>query len=288
MAKLLQMERVPLKGNPEIKEDLIQDFIFKDPSVLGLGNLTQIQRERIQPAGGRLDILLGDDNGSRYEVEVQLGATDPSHIIRTIEYWDTEKKRYPQYDHCAVIVAEEITGRFMNVISLFNGSIPLIALQMVAYKTPDGIALTFTKVIDRMSRGSEEDDVFLATDRTYWENKSTAKTLKSVDAIFHSISEYAPGYELKYNKFYIGVTKDGIAKNFVIFKPRKNYLYFVFKGEENNDLIKSIETDGLEVTYTPRWKEYSISLKDYEDYKKHKDLLDRLVKFSMEYRDIDE
>ena len=120
MAKIIKMEKVQLKNNPQIKEDLIQSFIFDDPSVLGLGDLSPIQREKIQPLGGRLDLLLADDDGTRYEVEVQLGATDPSHIIRTLEYWDTERKRYPQYDHCAVIVAEEITGRFMNVISLFN------------------------------------------------------------------------------------------------------------------------------------------------------------------------
>ena len=47
-----------------------------------------------------------------------------SHIIRTIEYWDIERKRYPQYEHCAVLVAEDITSRFLNVISLFNGTIP--------------------------------------------------------------------------------------------------------------------------------------------------------------------
>ena len=287
MAKLVQMEKVPLKGNSQIKEDLIQDFIFKDPSVLGLGDLTPIQRERIQPQGGRLDILLGDDKGSRYEVEVQLGATDPSHIIRTIEYWDTEKKRYPQYDHCAVIVAEEITGRFMNVISLFNGSIPLIALQVSAYKMGDEVALAFTKVIDRLDRGNDEDDTFLATDRAYWEDKSTPKMLRNVDSIFKSISEYAPGYELKYNKFYIGVAQDGLAKNFVLFRPCKNYLYITFKGEETNELTQSIENEGLEVSFAPRWKEYSISLKDYEDYKKHKEFLDKLVKLSMEYKGIE-
>ena len=126
--KFTSMERVSLKNNPEIKEDMIQKYIFDNPAVIGLGDLTALRREKIQPAGGRLDMLFGDDDNTRYEVEIQLGATDPSHIIRTIEYWDSEKKRYPQYDHCAVIVAEEITGRFMNVISLFNGSIPLIAL----------------------------------------------------------------------------------------------------------------------------------------------------------------
>ena len=51
----------------------------------------------------------------------------------TIEYWDLERKRYPQYEHTAVIVAEDITSRFLNVIQLFNGAIPLIALKMTAY-----------------------------------------------------------------------------------------------------------------------------------------------------------
>ena len=126
MSKLVSAEKISLKNHPDIKEDNIQQFIFENPTVLGLGDLTPIRREKTQPSGGRLDVLMADDNDTRYEIEIQLGATDPSHIIRTIEYWDNERKRYPQYDHCAVIVAEEITGRFMNVIQLFNGSIPLI------------------------------------------------------------------------------------------------------------------------------------------------------------------
>lgn len=67
---------------------------------------------------GRLDLLLEDPDpeaATRYEVEIQLGATDEPHIIRTLEYWDIERKRYPQYEHCAVIIAEEVTSRFLNV-----------------------------------------------------------------------------------------------------------------------------------------------------------------------------
>ena len=228
MANLVTKEKISLKNNPEIKEDLIQSFIFNDPKVLGLGDLTPIQRERIQPQGGRLDVLLADDNGTRYEVELQLGATDPSHIIRTIEYWDTERKRYPQYDHCAVIIAEEITSRFMNVISLFNGSIPLIAIQVSAYKVGNDTLLTFTKVMDRISLGTDEEENFEITDRNYWENKSTTKILKTIDNIFDNLSQYVSGYELKYNKFYIGLSKDGIAKNFIEFKPKKiGYILFL-------------------------------------------------------------
>ena len=142
MAKIVTLERISLKNHPEIKEDVIQAYIFEHPEELGLGDLTAVKREKMQPSGGRLDLLLSGED-VRYEVEIQLGATDPSHIIRTIEYWDLERKRYPQYNHCAVIVAEEITGRFMNVISLFNGTIPLIALQLNAFKTGDSVLLTF-------------------------------------------------------------------------------------------------------------------------------------------------
>lgn len=283
MANLVKMERLSLKNNPEIKEDLIQSFIFNNPSVLGLGELTPIQREKIQPAGGRLDLLLADDNGTRYEIEVQLGATDPSHIIRTIEYWDIERKRYPQYDHCAVIVAEEITGRFMNVISLFNGAIPLIALQVSAYKTGDDVSLAFTKVIDRLALGTDEEEQLEVTDRHYWENKSTPKIIKQVDEIFKCVKEYAEGYELKYNKFYIGLNKDGISNNFILFRPVKNYLYFCFKTDEDKEKKKMLDDVGLEYSYVPRWKELRVKISSFDEYKKHKELLDNLVKASMEY-----
>ena len=241
MANLVKLEKVSLKNNPEIKEDMIQSYIFNNPSVLGLGDLTPIQREKIQPMGGRLDLLMADDNGTRYEIEVQLGATDPSHIIRTIEYWDTEKKRYPQYDHCAVIVAEEITGRFMNVISLFNGSIPLIALQVSAYKMDgNNVSLAFTKVLDRLTMGTEEEESYEITDRNYWENKTTVKMMKNVDSIFGDLQNLFTGYELKYNKFYIGLTKEvlhyvflGIAV--VLFIGRLVF-HNIFQGMEDETL----------------------------------------------------
>src|SRR5713226_5545646 len=142
-------ERFSLRNHPEFNEKWVQDLIANDPSILGLGDLVLRDKERIQPRAGRLDLLLQDpETNRRYEVEVQLGPTDETHIIRTIEYWDIERKRYPQYDHCAVIVAEEITGRFLNVISLFNGFIPVIALRMQAIAVGDSIGLIFTKVLD--------------------------------------------------------------------------------------------------------------------------------------------
>jgi hypothetical protein len=140
---------VAIKGRAGLDERWVQARIVDNPKLLGLGDLVVKDKERSQPGGGRLDLLLQDpETARRYEVEIQLGRTDETHIIRTIEYWDIERKRYPQYDHCAVIVAEEITGRFLNVISLFNGFVPVIALRMQAIAVGDAIGLIFTKRSD--------------------------------------------------------------------------------------------------------------------------------------------
>ncbi|MBP5204516.1 hypothetical protein J6Z48_02650 [bacterium] len=286
--ELVSKEKVSLLNNPNINEDMIQSFIFENPSVLGLGDISPLRREKIQPSKGRLDLLLGDES-TRYEVEVQLGATDPSHIIRTIEYWDSEKRRYPQYDHCAVIVAEDITSRFMNVISLFNGAIPLIAISVSAYKESDGkVSLVFTKVLDRVTYGDEEDNQFEVTDRKYWESRSTSKMLKYVDEIYNDFSALVPGYELKYNKFYIGLNKDGISKNIFSFRPKKQYLYVGFKGMEQQELINQLEDAGFEITYDSRWREYQIRVNDISDYKKHKELFNQLLESSKEYLKFEE
>jgi hypothetical protein len=224
--KVIQPERVSIKDDPTLSEAWLQEVIANDPSVLGLGELVLKDRERMQPRAGRLDLLFQEqDSTKRYEVEIQLGKTDESHIIRTIEYWDIERKRYPQYEHCAVIIAEEITSRFLNVISLFNGHIPLIAVQVNAYKVDDRYFLTFTTVLDEMQLGFPDEDeaVYEPADRSYWETqRGTRETVKIVDQVLALITEVVPGYTLKYNKFYIGLEIHGQIDNFVILKPQRN------------------------------------------------------------------
>lgn len=125
-------------------EKWLQERIHEDPSILGLGDLSVIRRERELASGGRLDFLMYDPEDSiRYEVEVMLGTLDESHIIRIIEYWDLERRRYPTLEHRAVIIAEEITNRFFNIISLFNRAIPIIAIQLNAYQYENTYFMTF-------------------------------------------------------------------------------------------------------------------------------------------------
>lgn len=285
---LVKLEKITLKNSSVINEDMIQKYIFDNPSVLGLGELTPIKREKVQPSGGRLDILLTDDDRTRYEVEVQLGPTDPSHIIRTLEYWDIERKRYPSYDHCAVIVSEDITGRFMNVISLFNGFVPLIALQISAHKVGNDISIEFTKVIDRLTIGNDDEEEYEVTDRAYWEARSTPKMLKQVDDIFNYLNDYTKGFQLKYNKFYIGITKDGIAKNFVQFVPKKNFMYVKIKGSFDDNAKTAVENKGLEISYESRWKQYSIRFTGFTEFEKNYSVIEPLIKAGAEAYNIED
>ena len=225
---------------------------------------------------GRLDLLLQDpDTLRRYEVEVQLGKTDESHIIRTLEYWDIERKRYPQYEHCAVIVAEEITSRFLNVISLFNGHIPLIALKLQAINVDDRIGLLFMKVLDEVQLGLADDDeeVQEPTDRLYWEEKGSVKTVKLADRMLEMIHGFELGYELKYNKHYIGLAQNGQANNFVVFRPQKKALRFEPKLPKSDETTQRLEDAGLEVlAYDRHFGYYKIRLAP-EDVERHADFL---------------
>ena len=250
--KHVPLKTIKLKNHPELNERWLQDIIADDPSIIGIGDVILKDKERIHHHAGRLDLLLQDADGiDRYEVEIQLGATDESHIIRSIEYWDIERKRYPQYNHTAVIIAEDITSRFLNVISLFNGSIPLMAIQVSAIQTAEGVGLHFTKVLDVQQLGlvDEDEEVAEITDRDYWLKRGTPKTVEMADKILSNIIEFDPDAEFNYNKFYIGLKFNGRSKNYSIFRPKKNFLGVAIKlpqTEENDEIINQAEITTLE------------------------------------------
>ena len=264
MINYVKPEIVSLQNHPEINEKWVQEKLAEDPSLLGLGDLDLKDVERRQKSNGRLDLLFHDSvSNRRYEVEIQLGKSDESHIIRTIEYWDYEKKKFPQYDHCAVLIAEDITSRFLNVVSLFNGNIPIIAIQMKALKIENNISLFFTTVVDELTLGTEEEDEQETVDRQYWENKGTKDSVQMADEILNIVEEFAPGYSLKYNKHYIGMSKNGISQNFISFVPRKSAMILHIKHRQNDEIQNLLDSSDLDIlTYDRQWKEYRLRLKE--------------------------
>lgn len=262
-------------------ERTIQDLIAEDPSILGLGPLVLRDKERVQPSKGKLDLLLQNAEGDRwYEVEIQLGSTDPSHIIRTIEYWDVERKRYPNIQHTAVIVAEEITNRFFNVISLFNQAIPLVAMRVSAVQVDNKVGLLFTKILDMRTNCAASPDLkeFPAVDRSYWEQRTSHPMMQAMDEAFALAREINPAIELKFNQQYVGTSIDGSISNFVTFKPQKKSLKLAIHIDQSMDVDQQLKDHDIENEYIsgpyPRYR-LSLSLSEVKD---HKTLLLALMK----------
>ena len=284
----VKLDKINLKNDPAINEKWVQSIIANDPSILGLGDILLKDMERKQPRAGRLDLLFQDENNRRYCVELQLGKTDESHIIRTIEYWDLEKKRYPQYEHVAVIIAEDITSRFLNVISLFNSHIPIIAIQMNAIKLDNQIGLQFVTVLDETAlqnyNEDEEPELQISVDRSYWEEKATKETVTLADKLLALIHEHIDkNINLKYNKFYIGLERMGLINNFITFKPRKMNIIIQPKLDRNSDYDTMIENTGLDfLDYDTRGGRYRIRLTE-SDIEENEEFLVQLIKDADKY-----
>ncbi len=203
-----------------LDERWLQEQINDDPSILGLGDLEVFAKEKSQPLGGRVDFLLLDPDSepeTMYEVEIMRGATDESHIIRTIEYWDVETRRYPNREHRAVIVAEEIKNRFFNVIWLLSRSIPIIAIQLHAIQVDGKLLLHFTKVLDLFERADEDEPN--PADRTTWEKRAPLG-MELFSRIVAILEKEDLHVKPNYRNDFIGLNGN-TSRNIVSLKPRK-------------------------------------------------------------------
>jgi len=249
----------------------LQEQIARDPSLLGMGDLHLIQREKSQPPGGRIDFLMYDpEDNTRYEVEVMLDAVDERHIVRTIEYWDMERQRYPTLEHRAVIVAEEITSRFFNVIRLLNRAIPIIAIQLSAFRFNDEVVLQFTRVLDTYEFGAEpeEEEPEEPVDWEYWKKRAKPESLAVVESIRALVAATNGEPRVKPNRFHIALGTSGY--NFCWFHPRRAaphcHMHIKVGPERRQEIIEKLDEAGIEAANQGRSSiRLRLSLKDIEE-----------------------
>jgi hypothetical protein len=259
-------KRVSLKRDPLFSERQLQELLVGNITILGLGELDVVRQEKIQPNAGRLDLLLADpESDTRYVVELQLGPTDPSHIIRTIEYWDLERRRYPQYEHVAVIVAEDITTRFLNVISLFNGFIPLIAIQLECYEVNGARTLVATRILDATTLATDgEDPPESIVDWTYWERKASAPVLGLVRDLFEMLHKHDPIAQLQLRKRHFGLARHGSTNNYVVFIPLKGAVKVRFRVARDEQVDERLRAAGADFEYRPTRGMYVVRIEPAE------------------------
>ena len=254
------MEGVPIARTIRIRDCGFDEFwlqgqIVANPACLGLGELEVITRERQQASGGRLDILMKDpEDDSMYEVEVMLGETDETHIIRTIEYWDNEKRKWPQRQHFAVLVAESITRRFFNVIQVFSHAIPMIAIQSNIVEANGQRMLTFSKILDTYEEPEEgSGPANEIHDEAYWREKA-AWTIETAKTLLDIIQPAYGDISLNYVKNYIAIVVNG-SKYFWFHKRGGNKSLLSFWLSENLLPVVTQLLDEKGIPYTVRKNE---------------------------------
>jgi hypothetical protein len=143
----VKLERTHLKNNPAVGEAWIQDCIAADPEILGLGALSVIQRESF---GNGLEQLVVTRPGSAksYSLLVQCGSTDEVQLVRAIESWSKASAA------TAVLVSEEISARYLDLMTTLRGSGRLAAIQMQAMKVGGQMTVIFTNVAGELEAES--------------------------------------------------------------------------------------------------------------------------------------
>lgn len=276
---------IPIASTISIRESgfdeyWLQDQIYENPACLGIGDLESVAKERQQSSGGRLDILLKNpEDDTMYEVEVMLGETDETHIIRTIEYWDNEKRKWPQRQHYAVLVAESITRRFFNVIQLFSHSIPIIAIQVNLIEFNNQKLLHFSKILDTYEEPEDGTGIDEIYDEAFWKKKSTW-TIDAANELLVAVGEVFDTPSLRYVKNYIAINVFG--NNYFWLHKRsanKSLLGFRISDEHTDNVSKLLDEQSISFVQKRNRIKFTV---DKDFINKHAELLRQIAEFVKE------
>ena len=128
----------------------------------------------------------------------------------------------------------------------------------------------------------EEEETEEAADRSYWENRGSKKTVAMADQLLEIARTFEKQLELKYNKFYIGLAKQGQPQNFIIFRPTKGFIRFEPRLKNSIEIQGKLEQAGLDIMdYDTRWGRYRIRLQP-SDIENNKDVLTAVIKEAFE------
>ena len=243
-----------------ITEATVRDFLYENPKCLGLGDgVAGVEMERTQPnRGGNLDLLLEDlsdpNNPKRYAVEIQRGKLDAEHIVRAIGYWDWERARFPDYEHHAVLVVEDI-GRFFNVVYHINRQpqTKLTLILMTAIQNPNKkeVGIHFRKILTSAMWGISDTPVPEASREALVQNNGKTFVVKAEEflRIGFSESDAETEWDINYTRPYVGLKKNKRPIAVLTVWPRKDAISVEARHEENNEVKAEIEKIDPDVSY---------------------------------------
>lgn len=228
-----------------LDEAWLQKWITERPSRLGLGDFTIKKAELIhyKNKGGRLDILGYQGNlDTYYEIEVVLGECDADHGFRTLDYWARERARHPNSRHYAVLVAEDLSGRYKTVIETLPQFMPFIGIELrvLRLQHDQEIATVETSIVaqpdDLIIEANDEpgpggETLVQPRDREWWTSHSTGAFMATTEALSkYCIDQIGPS-RIDYSaQSYISLKKG--RRCWLPMWPRSTGVYVYIPGGE--------------------------------------------------------
>jgi len=227
-------------------ENWLHKWIIEKPSRLGLGDVIIKSSELVhyKNRGGRLDVLAyRGDLDTYYEIEVMLGECDADHGFRTLDYWARERLKNPNARHIAVLIAEDLSGRYKTIIETLPQFLPFIAIEIKVLRLEGAgdICTIDTAVLaqpdDLILDSGDEPDRFVSEgnqprDRAWWEANSNPTFLATVDALTKYCNENVGTSRLDYSaQSYVSLKKG--RRCWLPMWPRANGVYVYLPGGQN-------------------------------------------------------
>lgn len=198
-------------------EAWLQKWLLEKPSRLGLGDIKVIRHELLhyKNLGGRLDILAyRADIDTYYEIELILGECDADHGFRVLDYWARERLKKPNLKHVAVIVAEDLSGRYKTLIETLPQFLPLIGIELKARALPSGVATVQAFIVAQPAGGVGDEPEAKRNigsspkDREWWESNSSKAFMQTVDEIAKYCTEHIGPSRVDYSaQSYVSLKK---------------------------------------------------------------------------------
>jgi len=232
MKKYLENKRISINEAGK-NEDWLHEWITKEPSRLGLGNIDIINEEVRQSknGGGRLDILgLNRSSNTYYEIEVMLGECDSDHGFRVLDYWAREKVKNPEASHFAVLVAENLQGRYKTLIEILPQYLPFIGIEIQTLKINNADEEYFTCRSEIIVQPPDEalnknlSDNGSVKDEQWWRLNTDDEFVNLCIDIFEHLKKNLHDIRIDFTvKSYVSIKKG--RRVFVYLNYRKNGCY---------------------------------------------------------------
>ena len=203
--------------------------------------------------GGRLDILgFSKQTNTFYEIEVMLGECDADHGFRCLDYWARERIAKPNSHHYAVLVAENLQGRYKTLVDTLPQFIPFIAVEIRTLKLSGDdektIATTYAEIVaqpDELIFSSDSsvppaEKASVLRDEKWWRDKSTPNFVDDVQAMYQVCEQRIGPSRMDYTaSSYISLKKGRRA--WLPMWPRTNGFYVYIPDDGSGTLDEPSE-----------------------------------------------